>query len=388
MEELGQAIALRSPQKEGRVQPEIALQLEHAFNSVKRACYAGLDSVTLRREIVDRVAGAVPFDAYAFSVCDPDTGIMAHTVAEGIPAALARLYLEVLYPSVADIPADVSRNGRTVFSMADEAPLVQRAFRTYGVKDETHVSISTSGRLWGTWCLMRFASTASGSTSHFPFLERLTPHIARGLQSAALIDHALSGDADDSSTQTAPGVLVLDSANRATLRTERAATWLADLRDVGVSAPDDIPLSVISLAARLRASGKAGAREEQVRVRGLSGRWYVLRASLSLPGASGENSLVVVIRPAMALEVAAILTRLYGFSVREREVIAALVRGEATKTIAASLGLSPHTVTEHIDRACSKLGVRGRKALIAKLFFQGYAPKLRAVKPTIGQAAG
>jgi DNA-binding CsgD family transcriptional regulator len=363
------------------------LQLEHAFNSVKRACYAGLDSVTLRREIVDRISGTVPFDAYAFSVCDPDTGIMAHTVADGIPVALARMYVEVLYPSVAGIPAEISSRGCSVFSMAEEAPLIQRAFRTYGVQDETHVSISTPGRLWGTWCMMRFGSSPSGSRKHFPFLERIAPHIARGLQSAALIDHALSDDAEDSVRETAPGVLVLDSANRATLRTERAEMWLADLRDVGLAVPDEIPLSVISLASRLRASGKAGRGEEQVRVRGLSGRWYVLRASLSLPDASGESSLVVVIRPAMALEVATILTRLYGFSVREREVIAALVRGEATKTIAASLGLSPHTVTEHIDRACSKLGVRGRKALIAKLFFQGYAPKLRAIKPAIGQAA-
>ena len=91
---------------------EIGLQLEHAFNSVKRACYAGLDSVTLRREIVDRISGAVPFDAYAFSVCDPDTGIMAHTVAEGIPVALARMYVEVLYPSVAGMPVMRNRVNR------------------------------------------------------------------------------------------------------------------------------------------------------------------------------------------------------------------------------------------------------------------------------------
>jgi DNA-binding CsgD family transcriptional regulator len=89
----------------------------------------------------------------------------------------------------------------------------------------------------------------------------------------------------------------------------------------------------------------------------------------------------------MRVEVAGILTRLYGFSAREREVIAAVARGEPTKFIAASLGVSPHTVTEHLERACHKLGVRGRKALIAKLFFEGYAPELGNARPTIAAQA-
>jgi hypothetical protein len=29
-------------------------------------------------------------------------------------------------------------------------------------------------------------------------------------------------------------------------------------------------------------------------------------------------------------------------------------------------------VDEHIERACEKIGVRGRKALIARLYFDGY----------------
>ena len=64
----------------------------------------------------------------------------------------------------------------------------------------------------------------------------------------------------------------------------------------------------------------------------------------------------------------------------------AVARGEATKCIAETLKLSPHTVTEHIQRACDKIGVRGRKALIARLFFDGYAPTLKAEKPTLSDA--
>lgn len=58
----------------------------------------------------------------------------------------------------------------------------------------------------------------------------------------------------------------------------------------------------------------------------------------------------------------------YRLSPRERQVVAAAVRGEPTKVIAASLDISQYTVIEHLDRACNKIGVRGRKELVARLF--------------------
>ena len=39
---------------------------------------------------------------------------------------------------------------------------------------------------------------------------------------------------------------------------------------------------------------------------------------------------------------------------------------------------STHTVQDHLERACDKVGVRGRKALVAKLFRDGFAPGLSA----------
>ena len=40
--------------------------MDSVYRTVKRACYAGLDSVTLRREVATRIASAVAYDAYAF----------------------------------------------------------------------------------------------------------------------------------------------------------------------------------------------------------------------------------------------------------------------------------------------------------------------------------
>jgi DNA-binding CsgD family transcriptional regulator len=363
----------RCPKKWGHVED---VPLEAVFNHAKRACYAGLDSITLRRELAHRIAPAIQFDSYAFSTCDPDTGLMTHTVAEGIPEALAKAFVEVIYPNdVAPISMDMPRKGIDVFSLLDESPQVAGALREHGVNEQFHISVTAGGRLWGTWCLMRGTASRSHAalTRERLFLSRLAPHLGRALQTAALIDRATSGE-DDSNSESAPGVIVLDSNNRPTLRTEIATRWMDDLADEGIRMPNDLPLFFLALAAQVRVAQRNTCSELQVRARGRSGKLYVLRASLSEPGADGNSSVVLVIRPAMAQEVAKVLTRLYAFSAREREVLAAVARGEATKSIAAALGVSPHTVTEHIQRACDKIGVRGRKALLAKLFFDGYAP--------------
>jgi DNA-binding CsgD family transcriptional regulator len=65
-------------------------------------------------------------------------------------------------------------------------------------------------------------------------------------------------------------------------------------------------------------------------------------------------------------------------------VAAACARGETTKEIAIALGISPHTVKEHLDRACEKVGARGRKALVARLFVDAYLPKLREARARLG----
>src|SRR5919107_100325 len=109
--------------------------MDVALRSIKRVCYAGLDSLTLRREVVARAERAIAFDAHAFSTCDPDTGLMTHTLADGIPAALARTYVERLYPAeCACLTMDMARRGAAVFSMIEHSGQVQVEFESAGVR--------------------------------------------------------------------------------------------------------------------------------------------------------------------------------------------------------------------------------------------------------------
>lgn len=351
--------------------------METLFRSVKRLCYAGLDSISLRREVAARMVPRFGFDAHAFSTCDPDTGLMTHTVADGVPAELARLYLDELYPRhCACLTMDLPRVGLGIYTSAQDTPAMHAECATAGIPWQLHASFTSASRLWGTWCLMRGSGSGSADVRARALLERLVPHLARGLQSAALIDRGTGTSTRDG--EPSAGVLVLDASHRPMLRTPAAARWLEDLADDGLRMDDGLPMSVHALATRLGRTPSDIPTTFQARARGVSGRWYSLRASLAEPNEYGETATVIVVQPAAVREIAALLTQLYGLSAREREVVAAVARGESTKEIAASLGVSVHTVVEHVERACHKIGVRGRKALLAKLFFDGYSPLPRS----------
>ena len=61
------------------------------------------------------------------------------------------------------------------------------------------------------------------------------------------------------------------------------------------------------------------------------------------------------------------LQRLFGLSEREIQVARCLARGESTKEIALSCGMSPHTARRHTEKIFVKLGVRSRSQIGPKL---------------------
>ncbi|MBW3630033.1 MAG: LuxR C-terminal-related transcriptional regulator [Gemmatimonadetes bacterium] len=356
---------------------------EAALRSVKRACYAGLDSVALRTEVVRRIAPVVPHDAYSFATSDPDTGLFTHVVVEGVPEETSRVYAELVYPQQEAMRMlDRVRSGEDVSTQT--SALFAEMLCAAGMGRELNTVLCARGGLWGDLCFLRESRSAAYTEREMRFMRRIAPHVARGLKVAATLDLAkdeavlLAGGAELS--DSAPGVVVVDGRGRIVLRNPAASPQLEDLADVGVKT-GNMPYALLSavslLHARHRQMGIDDAPEDAaLQVRGRSGRWYTLRASLSEPTERGDMPAVVTIQPAAPREIATILTRLYGLSPREREIIALTARGASTKAIAAQVGLSTYTVQEHLGNACDKVGVRGRKALLAKLFFDGYAPRL------------
>ncbi len=403
--------------------PPTASGEERVFRSVRRCCYAGLDSVRLRTEMIRRIAPLLSFDAHHFAITDPDTGLFTHAVADGLPASLNTVWLEHLYPfRVAGEIIGMAQNGTAVQTETSSA--VMDILRPEGLGHDMRSVFAERGDAWGFVCLLRGRSSPGFTEREAAFMRRLAPHLTQGLRAAALLDrasgagwanasgagwandhgtgganangagsgsHPLNGrgaEPGDLSTPPAPpdepvgtGVLVMDRRGRIQTRNGAAERYLHDLEDVGRGS-DAVPYAVSSALVQLHhryAEGEADASlplTGQLRSQGRSGRWYTIRASLAEPDATGTSATIVLIDPSAPADIAPILTRLYGLTPREREIVSLAAKGRSTKWIARQLSISPYTVQEHLGNACDKVGVRTRKVLLAKLFVDGYAPGL------------
>lgn len=342
-----------------------------ALRAVRRVCHSGLDSVTLREEVARRVEAVVPVEARALVATDPDTGLFTHGWVEGLPGRFVRSYMTALYPEEITDFLDLARTGRT--ASTEHSDTYRDALLEDGLGHRLHAVLCAGGEMWGSWCMFRESASRSFSERETGFLRAVAPHVGQGMRSAAAIEAAAA--APPSAEGVAPGVVVLDARGRIALRSGPAAAHLADLADVGTEA-DMLPYAVVSLLTRLRArrAGEPAPLSSELRAQGRSGRRYVLRASPAEPDPSGCSATVVVVEPEAPRPTAALLARAYGLTARERDVLLLVVRGESAKRIALVLGISAHTVQDHLGRVCDKVGVRGRKGLVAKLYFDGCVP--------------
>jgi DNA-binding CsgD family transcriptional regulator len=364
--------------------------------SIARVCSTGTDSVSLRQEVLRHVRKVVPAEACFFNTLDPETGLITHGLGEDAPPQLMRQFFSVVYPEgEAERIVDLARSGEIVAHNASEE--LRQLFASVGFGRELRAAFSVRGEPWGLWCAVRERRSRPFDERERIFLRRIAPAVARALQTAALREAAsvASGDADE----VAPGILVVDERGAVLQRTPAAAAQLLDLADIGRSTTElpsvlehivargyrsaeagwklaELPSVICGVLARLRlARGSEVAWRHALRARGQSGRWYTIRGALTEPDGSRSNA-IVLIAPVSRAEVAPLLARLYGLSPREREVLALVARGCSTKEIAGQLGISSYTVQEHLSHASDKVGVRGRRALLARLFFDGYAHRL------------
>lgn len=89
----------------------------------------------------------------------------------------------------------------------------------------------------------------------------------------------------------------------------------------------------------------------------------------------------VIIEEAGPAAVAPLIVEAFGLSDRERQIVPLVLRGASTQEIARALGLSPLTVQDHLKAIFDKLGVRSRRQIAGRIFFDHYFPALFGAKP-------
>jgi DNA-binding CsgD family transcriptional regulator len=357
---------------------------ERVFAEVKRLCYAGLDAPTLHRRALACLGRVVPFEGSCAHDADPASGLGMRMYLDPPHDQNLRVFLEQVYfeddvndfndmirarRSVALLSETTS--GRLERSLRYRAALAPRGFH-FDLR-----AVFASGREhWGGVSIFRERGRSDFVKSEVALIGRLAPHLAAGLKAAAQ-----RAQAPLAVTSDGPGVLVLDDHGRVVQYTVSAKRWLRELGALGPGwqegqgLPPAVWLAIGALRHTLKPATECDAASvPRITTQVPSGRWLSLHAALAEPRDGGAGETVIVVEPVGPHELAWLRTAAYGLSAREREVVELVVRGASTKHIAATLHIAEYTVQVHLSHIFDKVGVRGRRMLVKRLYLDSLYP--------------
>ena len=360
---------------------------ERVFDEVRRLCCAGLDETTLLREVAARLRRAVPFDAYCASKTDPLSAMITRSVHENLgDAKVVSLFFQHLYFEddvggynwLPPLGRPVRLISEATGGQLERSLRYRELLRPAGLGYELRAFSAVGREFWGHLNLDRERGRPDFGAREVALVRRISPHLGAGLKTSALRSQAAPEPDDDG----APGMLVMDDQGRVTHHTAVAERMLRDLGDLGPGWREDgsLPAAVWMVLGALRRSLKPGSERDRRIVprlcaRGRSGRWLTLQAARSEPQTEGIQTMVVI-EPAGTREMVWIRASTYGLTRRERQVVDLVVQGVPTKEISQRLYISEYTVQNHLSNVFEKVGVRSRRELVKRLFFDNLYPSL------------
>lgn len=361
---------------------------ERTFSEVKRLCCAGLDGPELLGAVVERLRRVVPFEAYCASTTDPASGLVTHSLAEEMGGAEeAAIFFDHLY---FEHDMDQFRNmvqsrrpvvllSENVGDRLEKSARYLELLRRLGLAYEMRGVFTAVGYMWGSMDLIRAKGQPDFEPREVALLRRIAPHLGNGLKIAALREQA---PLEDGGAEI-PGVLTLDHRGEVIQYTPAAERWLRDLEDLssGWRQWAGLPPAVRMVVLALRRALKPGCEQDvesepRLRTRTRSGRWLTLYGSLTEATPGRPNETIVVIEPTKPEEVLPFIIAAYGLSSREEEIVKLITRGMSTSQISNMLFISEYTVQNHLQNAFEKVGVRSRRELVKRLFFDNLYPSL------------
>jgi len=352
---------------------------DNTRRSVRReleaASMAGLDVATFTRRAVSLLRRLVRFDACCFATVDPATRLITGAIADGLDEARAPRLFDIEYAR-GDVNgyralAQANVSAATLHDATAGDPSRSARFdeilRPLGFGHEMRVLFSSGGRTWGVAALMRDTAASRFDDDEVRAVQALTETIAGGLRASLLVEVV---GRDRAAGAAGPAVIVVDGADAIEVITPAAA---ARLEDMAGYAPGALPPAILATVSAARAVVAEGAK---LRVRGSSGTWWVVSATAIADGSGRRAKVVATIEEARMPDVVPLVVAAVGLSARERDVLVGVLEGQTSGEIAADLGISTHTVNDHLKSIFVKADVRSRRELVARIFFEHYAPRL------------
>jgi DNA-binding CsgD family transcriptional regulator len=348
-----------------------------------RLCHAGLDSRTLRIQLLKRLRSVIPIESSCFITADPATLLFTGSVVDELASATPQLIENELLHEDVNKFTWLARNHLPVADLAQATQGELARSRRYreilapnGIGDELRAALLTGACCWGFLCLHRDRSDPHFTAAEMDYLARLTPHFADGLRMALLLSSETGPSVPDE-----PGLLLLAEDLSVVAITPAAERWLAEVVEADWPRKLALPYAIYAVVMRMLAleQGKETQPDlvPRTRLRTASGHWLALHAS-RLSGSNTQGQIAVIVEVARPVEIAPLIGQAYDLSKRESEVLQSVLRGHSTVEIAATFHISSNTVQDHLKAIFEKVGVRSRRELVGQLFAEHYQPHIAA----------
>jgi DNA-binding CsgD family transcriptional regulator len=365
---------------------------------VSRLAHSGLDWSTLSLRAGEAVRRAVPFDHACWHTVDPGSMLFTGVTKDSLEDEVRLPYHEY---ALADVNqwADLARRPLPVGVLSDatagqpgRSPRYRELLRPRGIGAEVRVAFVAAGTCWGACGIYRDRGRADFSSDEARLLGRVGQHLADGYRRALLLaaagagpagtppppaptpasaapqtwlDAAGTGVAGSAPARSGPGLVLLDTRGEVESADEAAVAYLGTV-DSGWAG--EVPAVVRAVAERARRADPGQPARARVRTR--DGGWLVLHGT-RMPAGPAER-LAVLIEPAGPPDLWPMIADAYRLSRREREITLLCLRGLSTAEMARTLHLSPYTLQDQLKVIFDKVGVRARRALVAKVFLDCY----------------
>lgn len=354
------------------------LRTEPVARGLDALARSGLGWREFVRGAFDLLATAVPYDAACIGPVDPETGLLTGSEKRHLGDELDAAFLQHEYVTDdVNLFRSLSRRAQPVGILADDTggdP--QRSSRHrdifvphWSLDHEMRASGLVDGHAWSAIALYRSGGAHGFDPAEAELLARVSTTLAVGVR-AGLVAAA---SAAPTAPVGGPAVLVVDDDNTVSRLSPAAEARVAELGGTGWDALPT-PVAAITAAARALADGRFDT-VPRLRVRTRSGQWLVVHAAPLAARDGAGRQVVVTIEEARPPEIVPLVVAAFGLTGRERDVVAGVLQGESTQEIGRALHLSPYTVQDHLKAVFDKAGVSSRRELVARVFFDHYAPR-------------
>ena len=318
----------------------------------------------LAEAVYAAVAPAIPFAFACFAVSDPATGLPSWSSKTRPMGCGDEEFAAVEFggPDINTL-AEIAHRDPPVGALWVETDGQLDRCRRYreflrprfGFTDELRVVFRDHGASWGALALYREGDDAPFSRSEAQQLGTTSEVLAESVQRSLFCPDRERG----ATPSPGPAVLIIDRSGTVTHISPAAESAIEEL---GGWDQGSLPTSVLAIATVAR----SGSGHAETRAKGCSGAWLSLRAAL-LSGPPDGADVVVTFEPTRRTDLSGLALAARGLTAREAEVAALVLQGANTRTIAANLYLSPHTVQDHLKAIFAKLGVKSRREMVAQL---------------------